>query len=200
MPAVPSDFGSVAALDRNRVDDPKHWRPRAAEARAMVELMSDGVAIETLMAVADGDEQLARQVEEWLPGSKTLLARSPTLRGRCSPGRNRSKLRLVKRTETRRCRVASEKPSAACHGPASSNTLRKRADDSRRTKWASADRKRRSRQPPSRVETKRMQRGCWKRFNKSACTLRWRCNDFRASFPPWLTKIDLYPASASPFQ
>jgi hypothetical protein len=48
---------------RSLLQDPKHWRARAAEARAVAELMDDPIAKSTMMNIAEEYEDLARRSE-----------------------------------------------------------------------------------------------------------------------------------------
>jgi hypothetical protein len=43
--------------------DPKHWRERAQDARVQAELMTDAEAKQTMLAIAEGYERLAKRVE-----------------------------------------------------------------------------------------------------------------------------------------
>jgi hypothetical protein len=53
----------------NPVNDPKHWRDRAAEARAMADLMSDADARQKMLGVADGYDELAKGAQQKLSSS-----------------------------------------------------------------------------------------------------------------------------------
>lgn len=45
-------------------NDPKTWRQRAEEARALAELMSDASARENMLKIADAYEEMAKKAEE----------------------------------------------------------------------------------------------------------------------------------------
>ena len=48
----------------SHVNDPKHWRHRAAEARAMAESLTDPEAKQQMLKVAADYEKLAERAEE----------------------------------------------------------------------------------------------------------------------------------------
>ena len=51
-------------MSHSHMDDPKHWRDRALEARRVAGLMTDGVAKELMLEVALGYERLAERAEQ----------------------------------------------------------------------------------------------------------------------------------------
>jgi hypothetical protein len=53
----------IAPPSSKRIDDPKHWRDRADEARIKAELMLDEQAVETMLRVAEQYDRLAWKVE-----------------------------------------------------------------------------------------------------------------------------------------
>jgi hypothetical protein len=65
----PMEAIGIAPPSPSRLDDPKHWRDRAAEARAMAERFGDPDAIETMIKVAGEYERLAAQAEARLKKS-----------------------------------------------------------------------------------------------------------------------------------
>jgi hypothetical protein len=46
------------------IDDPKHWRIRADEARLMADSLADAVSEQIMLEVADGYERLAKRAAE----------------------------------------------------------------------------------------------------------------------------------------
>ena len=54
------------APEANPIDDPQHWRERAAEARTLAELMTDSDARQKMLGVAEGYDQLAKGAEQRL--------------------------------------------------------------------------------------------------------------------------------------
>ena len=48
----------------SHINDPKHWRHRAAEARAMAESLTDPEAKQLMLNVAADYEKLAKRAEE----------------------------------------------------------------------------------------------------------------------------------------
>ena len=48
------------------INDPKHWRDRAEEARAHAEQMTDRDTRQTLLKIAEDYEELARRAEKRL--------------------------------------------------------------------------------------------------------------------------------------
>ena len=50
----------------SRINDPRHWRGRAEEARGLAELTNDSSAREKMMGVAASYEKLATRAEERL--------------------------------------------------------------------------------------------------------------------------------------
>ena len=48
----------------SHLNDPKHWRERAEEARAMADQMTDREARATMLGIADDYELLAKSAEE----------------------------------------------------------------------------------------------------------------------------------------
>jgi hypothetical protein len=48
----------------SHINDPKHWRHRAAEARAVAESLTDPEAKQMMLKVAPDYEQLAKRAEE----------------------------------------------------------------------------------------------------------------------------------------
>ena len=48
----------------SHINDPKHWRHRAAEARAMAESLTDPEAKQRMLKVAADYEKLAERAEE----------------------------------------------------------------------------------------------------------------------------------------
>ncbi len=67
MPMGPAE-GGVSPSDPHLINDPNHWRRRAAEARAMAEQMADRDASEKMRLVAEDYEKLAKRAEERLSG------------------------------------------------------------------------------------------------------------------------------------
>jgi hypothetical protein len=51
------------------INDPKHWRDRAEEARAHAEQMTDRDAKQTMLEIAEQYEMLAKRAEERLKSS-----------------------------------------------------------------------------------------------------------------------------------
>jgi hypothetical protein len=52
----------------SHLNDPKHWRERAQEARAMALQMTDRDAEATMLGIADDYEKLARRAEDRAAG------------------------------------------------------------------------------------------------------------------------------------
>jgi hypothetical protein len=48
----------------SQIDDPKHWRSRAEEARAVAEHMTDPISKQMMLNVAADYERLAKRAEE----------------------------------------------------------------------------------------------------------------------------------------
>lgn len=48
---------------RSDTDNSKHWRMRAAEARAMADAITDTIAKQTMLGIAASYEKLARRAE-----------------------------------------------------------------------------------------------------------------------------------------
>jgi len=57
------DVASIAPASPVHINNPKHWRDRAKEARSMAEHFSDPDAIATMLRVASQYEQLAKDAE-----------------------------------------------------------------------------------------------------------------------------------------
>jgi hypothetical protein len=55
---------NISPPDPSRLDDPRHWRDKAEEARTKAEEMGDSEARETMGRVADDYERLAKRAEE----------------------------------------------------------------------------------------------------------------------------------------
>ena len=53
----------------SHINDPKHWRYRAEEARAMAESMTDPVAKQSMLSVAAEYEKLAKRAEDRAGGN-----------------------------------------------------------------------------------------------------------------------------------
>ena len=51
-------------MAKSIINDPKHWRDRADEARAVAEALSDAEAKSLMLEIADGYERMARRAEE----------------------------------------------------------------------------------------------------------------------------------------
>ena len=58
---------NVSPPDPRRLDDPKHWRDKAEEARRKAEDMTDSEARETMMRVAEQYDRLAEKAEHRSP-------------------------------------------------------------------------------------------------------------------------------------
>jgi hypothetical protein len=54
---------NITPPDPKRLDDPRHWRDKAEEARAKAEDMADAGARETMELVAEEYEELAHKAE-----------------------------------------------------------------------------------------------------------------------------------------
>jgi hypothetical protein len=54
---------AIAPPSSKRINDPRHWRDRAEEARIKAELMSDKQAVQTMLQVAEQYERLAQKAE-----------------------------------------------------------------------------------------------------------------------------------------
>jgi hypothetical protein len=59
-----SDLTSITPADPSRLNDPKHWRDKAQEARIKGEGMRDPIARKTMQGVAHDYERLAARAEE----------------------------------------------------------------------------------------------------------------------------------------
>jgi len=57
----------------SHLNDPKHWRERAQEARAMAQQMTDRDAEATMLGIADDYEKLARRAEDRAAGRSPQL-------------------------------------------------------------------------------------------------------------------------------
>lgn len=57
----------IAPPEPNRLNDPKHWRDRAEEARAKGELMGDPEARSVMERVSEGGERLVQRAENLKP-------------------------------------------------------------------------------------------------------------------------------------
>ena len=55
----------------SHINDPKHWRYRSEEARAMAESMTDPVAKQSMLNVAAEYEKLAKRAEDRAGGVAT---------------------------------------------------------------------------------------------------------------------------------
>ena len=51
-------------MAKSIINDPKHWRDRAEEARAMAEALTDAEAKRLMHEIADGYERMARRAED----------------------------------------------------------------------------------------------------------------------------------------
>ena len=58
--------GGISPPDPKLIHDPRHWRDRAEEARAMAAAMGDAAAAAQMLRVAEDYEKLARRAEERL--------------------------------------------------------------------------------------------------------------------------------------
>jgi hypothetical protein len=54
---------------KTSINDPKHWRERAEEARAHAEQISDAEARKTMLQIAEDYEKLAKRAEQRLRNS-----------------------------------------------------------------------------------------------------------------------------------
>jgi hypothetical protein len=63
-------FGKGAAMSNKVLADPKHWRDRAEEARALAGQMADHDSKRRMVEIAKGYEYLAHRAEERLRGSE----------------------------------------------------------------------------------------------------------------------------------
>jgi hypothetical protein len=54
---------NITPADPSRLNDPKHWRDKATEARIKADEMKDSVARKTMRSVIDNYEGLAAQAE-----------------------------------------------------------------------------------------------------------------------------------------
>ena len=67
---------NITPPDPKRLDDPKHWRDKAEEARAKAEEMADAEARDTMERVAEEYEELAHRAERQRRESGAALAYS----------------------------------------------------------------------------------------------------------------------------
>ena len=65
-------FGTGLPLSAKTLDDPAHWRDRAAEARATAERFTDAQSKRRLLEIAERYEYLAQQAEERRRASGSL--------------------------------------------------------------------------------------------------------------------------------
>jgi hypothetical protein len=54
----------LALVPASIVNDPKHWRMRAEEARALADKMSDQLSKEMMLGIAEDYDRLAERAEE----------------------------------------------------------------------------------------------------------------------------------------
>jgi predicted Rossmann-fold nucleotide-binding protein len=64
MPFQKHPKDGIAQPQLHLLNDPKHWRDRAEEARTMAERMMDDYAKEAMMRIADEYDRLADQAEQ----------------------------------------------------------------------------------------------------------------------------------------
>jgi hypothetical protein len=57
---------SAGRLMMNKLDDPAHWWSRADEAKTLAEVMNTPDRKRIMLGIAEGYEQLARQIERRL--------------------------------------------------------------------------------------------------------------------------------------
>lgn len=50
-------------IESHSVDDPRHWRARAEEARTMAETLSDPVARKSMLEIAEAYDRMAQRAE-----------------------------------------------------------------------------------------------------------------------------------------
>ena len=67
---------NISPPDPRRLNDPKHWRDKAEEARSKAEAMIDADARETMAHVAETYDQLAVHAERESRSAKGLPQRS----------------------------------------------------------------------------------------------------------------------------
>ena len=53
-----------APVGDSLINDPKHWRDRAAEARRIAEQMSDAVSEQMMLGIAEDYDDLAERAEQ----------------------------------------------------------------------------------------------------------------------------------------
>jgi hypothetical protein len=61
------------------INNPKHWRDRADEARAIADMMSDTVARSTMFEIAAGYDRLAERAEQRKVLSEAVVPESRNL-------------------------------------------------------------------------------------------------------------------------
>jgi hypothetical protein len=63
-------------MARNTINDPKHWRDRAAEMRALAATMKDAETIAVMYRLADDYDRLAERADVRSDGGKAPLGQA----------------------------------------------------------------------------------------------------------------------------